>query len=113
MVHKEGMRIVTPSVLAVLSIAAAPADAATWTIGPDRCPAPALAAAYTPEATVISPDARDGMRPAARTEAEWWPPAAVAVRVPGGWPAVVWVDGDIFESGERANDCALAAPASE
>lgn len=113
MVHKEGMRIVTLSILAVLSIAAAPAGAATLTIGPERCPAPALAAAYAPEATVISPDARDGMGPASRTEAEWWPPAAVAVRVPGGWPAVVWVNGDIFGSGERAGDCAVAAPASE
>jgi len=100
--------------LAVLSLA--PADAATWTIGPDPCPVPA---GYFPEADVVSPDARDGVRPGSRTAPDYWPPAALTVEVPGGAlgrPLFLWFDGDVFRpaaSGAEAPGCSAASAAPQ
>lgn len=97
--------------ICLLAALAVPARAATVTIGPNPCPAPPAAAAYAPEARVVSPDARDGVRPGARSAPEFWPPEVLTVEVPGGAlgrPLFLWFDGEVFgpaESGAVAAGC--------
>lgn len=101
----------------LLALSAAPVHAATWTVGPDPCPVPAAAEAYIPEEDVVSPDARDGVRPGYRGAPAYWPPAALTVEVPGGVagrPLFLWFDGEAFgpaAGGAEAPGCS-AAPAA-
>lgn len=109
--------ILLTAVLAGLS--AAPVHAATWTVGPDPCPVPAAAEAYFPEEDVVSPDARDGVRPGSRTALEYWPPAALTVEVPGdalGRPLFLWFDGEAYgpaAGGAEAPGCGAASAAPQ
>lgn len=103
----------------LLWAAAAHAGAATWRVSPDPCPAPAAAVPYAPEAWVVSPDARDGVRPGHGGAPEYWPPAALTIPIPSGATAAgrvfAWFDGAAFALpvsayGEPGCEAADAAP---
>lgn len=93
------MKLCALFVVTIFAACAVPADAATWRVGPDPCPAPAAAGVYRPDPNVISPDARDGTQPGARKEPRHWPPAVLTAELPRAWAggsAYLWFDGEMI-----------------